>query len=200
MTVEMSRVTMFLVLAAALMAARAGPAAVIELHETVVVTGERIVLGDLGEISDAGEEAQTLAEVDIGPAPLPGRARALTVGYLKMRLRRSGIDCADLTFVGAGTVRVRAAGPIPRPAAGAAEDDEPAQEAATPTPIVPRGAVVQITVRCGAVWVTADATTLEEAPVGGMVRLRIEQTRETVTARLVSSTAALIDRQWGVNL
>ncbi len=196
MTADVSRLTMVSVLGATLMAARACPAAVIELHETVVVTGDRIVLGDLGEISDADEEAQTLAGVDIGPAPLPGRDRTLTVGYLKMRLRRRGIDCADLTFAGARAVLVRAAVPMPRSAAGDASTDglSPRAVARPPAIVVPRGAAVQVTVVCGAVRVTADAVTLEEATVGGMVRLRIEQTRETVTARLVGPTAALIDR------
>jgi len=188
-------------LALAALGAAGCRAQVIDLHQRVQIEGDRILLGHLADIDAVGERAEALAQVTVGPAPLPGRERTLTVGYLKLRLRRCGIDCASLTFTGADEVTVT--GPpvatvVLDPAAGAA--DPPAGQAeaapAAPAPIlVPRGTRVRLAVECGAVRVLADATTQAEAAVGALVRLRVEQTRETVSAQLLSPTQALITRE-----
>ncbi len=176
-------------------------AEVIDLHERVQIEGEHILLGQIAQIDAAGERVEELSRVSIGPAPLPGRERRVSVGYLKLRLRRCGIDCGALTFTGADEVIVT--GP---PAAAGMLDTagiaptlsvaSSADGAITPGPIlVPRGTRVRLVVECGAVRVLADTTTLEEAAVGALVRLRVEQTRETVSAQLLSPTQALIARE-----
>ncbi len=174
-------------------------AEIINLHERVQIDGDRILLGQLADIDAVGERAEALATVSVGPAPLPGRERTLTVGYLKLRLRRCGIDCGALTFTGAEQVTV--AGPPAAtvafaPAAGDPSAADAANVPGAPAPIVvPRGTRVRLAVECGAVRVLADATTQEDAAVGALVRLRVEQTRETVSAQLLSPTQALITRE-----
>ncbi|MGD9498193.1 MAG: hypothetical protein AB7Y46_17965 [Armatimonadota bacterium] len=172
-------------------------AAVINLHECANVAGARIVLAELGAITGAEEEVAALADIDIGPTPLPGRERTLTVGYLKMRLRRCGIDCGSVTFIGSAQVLVSAA-PLasdppaaPAPAASATGAELPA----TAPVIVPRGTRVQLAVECGAVRVLADAVTQEQAAVGALVRLRIEHTGEAISARLTAPTQAIMVRE-----
>ncbi len=189
-----------LALATALAAACVCRAAVIELHERAAIDGDRILLSELGEIAAASDEAEALGRVDIGPAPLPGRERTLTVGYLKMRLRRCGIDCASVTFAGAHEVRVSgppAAAPLRvEPGADDAADVQAGGGEAAPAPVlVPRGTRVRLAVVCGTVRIVADATTQEKAAVGAIVRVRVAQTRETVTAQLIGPTEALITRE-----
>ena len=184
-------------LIAALATVSAGHSATIELAVRVQVAGPAIVLGDLAEVRAPATEADTLRAVVIGPAPLPGGERALSVGYLKLRLRRAGIDCGSVSFTGAAQVLVSSA-PAQRPAAAvSAGPDAGGGEtgcAMPAAPVVPRGSTVRLVLDWGALRVTADATTLEAAAVGGFVRLRLAQTGETVTARLAGPGEALITR------
>lgn len=180
-------------------------AAVVELRESAHLDEERIVLGRVAEIEavaaptgEAAEEGvpltELLAEIDLGPAPLPGDSRRLTAGYIKMRLRRSGVNCGDLTFEGADAVRVHRPAPT-APEAAASVEGEDAQGGAVeaPPPVeVRRGARLHLTVAHGAVVIGAEATLLEDAVVGGRARLRVHQTRETVIAQIVGPTEAVI--------
>lgn len=182
-------------LALALASAGAGRAATIELAERAQVAGTDIRLGHLGAVRGPADEAEALRTVIIGPAPLPGGERTLSVGYLKLRLRRAGINCNSVRFTGAAQVLVsrppalRPAEAISPIAAGLGEIANP-----TPGPVVPRGSAVRLVLDWGALRVTADATTLDPAAVGAFVRLRLAHGGETVTARLVALGEALITR------
>lgn len=185
---------LFLALALATVAVAQG--ATVELTERVQVAGPVILLGDLGEVRGPADEAAALRSVVIGPAPLPGGERALSVGYLKLRLRRAGIDCGSVEFNGAAEVLVSCA-PAVRPAEVAGPMEGAGGDAATtsaPAPVVPRGSAVRLVLDWGALRVTADATTLDAAAVGAFVRLRLAQTGETVTARLIGPGEALMAR------
>lgn len=182
--------------------ATAAETATITLEESVEVTGKRITLDELAEIVGPAQEAEALGTVDVGPAPLPGRDRGLTVGYLKMRLRRGGIDCWAVTFDGAERVQVHRRPEVTPAADGEqasdAEGDAEAGAATAPAPkpiVVERRSRVHLAVVCGAVRILAEATTLEDAVVGEMARMRVEQTREMVYAELTSRTQAVIRRQ-----
>ena len=65
---------------------------------------------------------------------------------------------------------------------------------APPPIVVKRGSMVRLRVTCGAVSVIAGATTLEDAAVGGVVKLRVAQTRQTVWAVLASQTEANLNQ------
>ncbi|MEA3402916.1 MAG: hypothetical protein U9R79_16875 [Armatimonadota bacterium] len=167
----------------------------IELPERVQIEGLRITLADLAEIDAPEQRARRLGAIDVGPAPLPGGSRGLTVGYLKMRLRRCGIDCEALTFTGATRVEVARAAAPPEGGPRASAEGDATEDAPPPEPtVVKRGSRVRLSVVCGAVRIIAEATTLERGVVGSRARLRVEQTRETVVGQLTSATEAVIRR------
>ncbi len=172
--------------------------ATVKLRESTCVEGERIVLADLAEITPA-EQSERLGAVDVGPSPLPGDSRRLSAGYLKMRLRRGGVSCDDLAITGAGSVEVRRASPPPtqRGAEGEVEAADPpgARHPAPRAVEVDRGTRLRLTVICGAVTVGAEATLLEDAVVGGRAKMRVEQTRETVTAQIEQPGRAVMRRE-----
>lgn len=161
----------------------------ISLREAICVGGERITLGQIAEITPA-DAAEGLAPLELGPAPLPGGSRSLTVGYLKMRLRHSGVTCGEIAFLGADAVEVRRALSPLGPAPGAQDDLETGGSSVPRQVLVPRGTRLRLTVTCGAILIGADATLLDDGFVGGQARMRIEQTRETVVAQIVLPTEA----------
>lgn len=181
-----------------LMAAGVGQGATVELADRARVTAPEILLGDLGEIRGTAEEVAALRAVVVGPAPLPAGTRRLSVGYLKLRVRRSGLDCATISFTGAPQVLVSS--PPAAPPASATHRGAPADSAGRarvgtpPAATVPRRSTVRLVLDWGAVRIVADATTLQAAPVGALVPLRLTQTGETVTARLIGPGEAIITR------
>ena len=185
---------------AATACAAAEPTATVALRESACVAGDFVTLKEIAEIAPP-DRAEVLGAVEVGPAPLPGGSRRVTLGYLKMRLRRSGVECAAIEFAGADAVEVRRA-PMPgvtrRQAQGEVEAADPPgarQSAPPPARSVDRGARVRLTVICGAVTVGAEATLLEDAVVGGRAKMRVEQTRETVVAQIVQLSEAVICRE-----
>lgn len=164
----------------------------IELRESASVEGRQIMLAEI-----ADEVPEALAEVDLGPAPLPGDSRRVSVGYVKMRLRRAGVDCSALVFRGPDEVEVHRMALPAVPLASAddeAEDIAPGEQQQRAVP-VRRGSRLHLTVIRGAVVIGAEAVLLEDATTGAMARLRVEQTRETVVARIVREAEALICRK-----
>ena len=170
----------------------------VDLRESVRVDGEGISLAEIAEITPA-EHAEELGAIRIGPAPLPGDSRRLSRGYLKIRLRRAGVACGEITFGGADAVEVRRAPPAvtQRQAQGEVEAAGPfcARHPDPPAATVDRGTRVRLTVICGAVSIGAEATLLEDAVVGGRAKMRVEQTRETVVAQIVQPSEAVMHRE-----
>lgn len=167
----------------------------ITLHECAQVAGERLELGEVAGITGPAEQAEQLAVLDLGPAPLPGQERTLSLGYVKMRLRRWGMSEDRIVFEGAGAVAVSTAVAVVGPPAGAAGADVVEPGPVAPAPItVRRGSALRLQVTCGGVTILASATTLEDATVGGMVRLRVDQTRQTTWAWLESPSCAILSR------
>lgn len=62
----------------------------ITLHDEALVEGETIRLGDLASMS--GEGAETLASLEINPAPVPGNSRNLTSSLIEARIRNAGLE------------------------------------------------------------------------------------------------------------
>jgi len=173
--------------------------ATVELRESASVEGERIVLGQLAAITPA-DRAEALGAVEVGPTPLPGNRRRLSVGYLKMRLRRGGVSCDEIAFIGAEAVEVRRAPVSPAGQRGTSGEVEAAGRPGARRPIVQpvevsRGTRMRLTVICGAVVVGAEATLVEDGVVGGRAKMRVEQTRETVVAQIVQPSEAVMHRE-----
>ena len=169
--------------------------ATVELAESAQIAGDHIELGAVAIIGGSDEEVALLAGLDLGPAPLPGQSRILSLGYLKMRLRRWGVNAGEITFAGAPQVRVSKSAAV---VAVATHDTGTARQTGvtqTPAPVVvKRGSMVRLRVTCGAVSVMAGATTLEDAAVGAVVKMRVAQTRQTVWAVLASQTEANLNQ------
>ena len=172
--------------------------ATVELAESARIAGDSIELGAVATVSGSDEEVALLAGLDLGPAPLPGQSRILSLGYLKMRLRRWGVNAGEITFAGAAQVRVNR--PVAVVAVATQDTETAAQTSVAQTPaqpwpvIVKRGSMVRLRVTCGAVSVLAGATTLEDAEVGAVVKMRVAQTRQTVWAVLASQTEANLNQ------
>jgi len=168
-------------------------ATIIELSKAAEITSDRIELGALATVTGPEQASERLRSLDIGPAPLSGRSRVLTLGYLKMRIRRWGFAPEEMVFIGSKQVEVsRAVQPAAgvQPVAGDASPESPVPAQAPAT--VKRGARVQLAVECGAVRILAEATTLEDGVVGQPVRMRVEQTRQTLWATLLSRSQATL--------
>ena len=186
---------MTLVVAICLVTMGAAHCATVELAESAQIAGDNIELGAVATVSGSDEEVARLAGLDLGPAPLPGQSRSLSLGYLKMRLRRWGVNAGEITFAGAAQVRVSRPAAVVAVAIGDTDDVAQTGVAQAPPPvIVKRGSMVRLRVTCGAVSVIAGATTLEDAAVGAVVKMRVAQTRQTVWAVLASQTEANLNQ------
>lgn len=62
----------------------------ITLHDEALVAGTTITLGDLAILS--GEGADSLAGLEINPAPVPGNSRNLTASLIEARIRNAGLE------------------------------------------------------------------------------------------------------------
>jgi len=176
-----------------LSAVRAYPETVIALKDAVEVTSERIELRALATVTGPEQERKALESVDVGPTPLPGRSRTLTLGYLKMRMRRWGLDPESVAFAGSQQIEVsRPAAPVQPIDLRADEHPSDSVTSLAPPVTVKRGCRVQLTVVCGGVHVVAEAMTLEDGVVGQPVKIRVAQTRETVWGTLYGPTSAIL--------
>src|SRR5208283_4451954 len=92
-----------------------------------------------------------LAAVTIGPSPLPGDSRQVSAGYVKLRLRREGIDLAGIEVKG-DSVRVSRIGGG-KPAKRLAAKDIAGQTAPEEAPVVRRSEAVEVIVRVGPILV-----------------------------------------------
>lgn len=65
------------------------------------VSGERILLGDVADISVLAPSGRALAEslalIDLGPAPVAGQTTVLRRSQIEMRLKASRLDLAETT-------------------------------------------------------------------------------------------------------
>ncbi len=87
---------------AVLFTAVAGAEDVITFHEIALVKGPQVLLGDVAKIE--GENAKTLATLEIMPAPQPGDTRRMDADVLVARLRTNGAPVDTATIGGAESV------------------------------------------------------------------------------------------------
>ena len=76
------------------------------LRDRVEVSAPTIALADIVDLTAPEETAAALGTVTIGPSPLPGLSRSITIGYIKVRLRQNHFDPDGMTFGGVGEVIV----------------------------------------------------------------------------------------------
>ncbi len=89
----------------ALRSAGAEEGVLLQLPEKATVVGPQISLGEIAEvIAQNGATAERLRRLTLGRAAPAGMTVKLTLGYLKIALRREGYSLGDFAFSGAQTV------------------------------------------------------------------------------------------------
>ncbi|MBC7286516.1 MAG: flagella basal body P-ring formation protein FlgA [Armatimonadetes bacterium] len=156
----------------------------IRLLECATVAEGQIRLGQVAEVQGTDEKAAAIREIELGQAPLPGRKRSVTCGYIKMRMRAAGIDLSSVVFSGPEEVLVIRA---PEDKNGGEEKPAPTVNGAVKDPgpdgnrhqkrnlAVRRGDELMVHVECGLVRVTALGRAMDEGEVGDVVRVQVLQ-------------------------
>lgn len=163
----------------------------IVLLPTAQVAGAVVLLGDVAQVMPL-EAAQALAALDLGPAPGPGVARTITAGYVRVRLRRAGVNLATTVFTGEQTT-VTSVG-VSTPEEGGLFSARSVPRIAEPSAEVKPGAKVTLFVRAGGLQIAAQAEALRPCGVGHDGLFRVCETRATVRARLVDHETAEVLR------
>ncbi len=71
------------------------------LHQEAFVKGPKVLLGEVADID--GENATSLAAIELGSAPQPGQSRQLNAALVESRLRNAGLK--EIAVKGASSVR-----------------------------------------------------------------------------------------------
>lgn len=174
------------------LAAAASPAPTsITLRPTAEVSGAVVLLGDVAQVMPP-EAAQALADVDLGPSPGPGVVRTITAGYVKVRLRRVGVNLAATAFAGERT-EVSSA-PAHAPQVSDARPEGKGPMPGEPSPELKCGGKVTLLVRVGGLQIAAQGEALRPCSVGQEGLFRVCETRTTVMARLLDHESAEVTR------
>lgn len=90
-----------------LQTAGAAEGVVLRLPEKATVVGPQVSLGEIAEIiTTDGAVADRLRRLTLGRAAPAGMKAKMTLGYIKIALRREGYSLGDFAFGGADTVEV----------------------------------------------------------------------------------------------
>jgi hypothetical protein len=169
------------------------PALAIFLPNQKVVSAPLLRLGDLAVLSGPEELVERCGALVVGQAPLPGRSRAVTRGYLKMRLRAAGLCDRDFEFDGAEVVQVERAGSAAGSGAGAVAPT-PRPPGSPPDLAVGRGEALLVRACFGLVEVRAEATALEPGRVGETIWAQIKGGRQKILVRVTGPHTAEVSR------
>jgi hypothetical protein len=185
--------------ASAILAALAGHAQearpVVVLRVECMVAGPEVLLGQVADLQADAELAAKLAAISLGSAPVAGTPRRIETGYIKLRLRRYGIDPGTLTIQGeAVTVRREAtAQPKPPQAVGPGlESPSHEPEATDGLVLVKRGQLVEVLVQCRGVCIHTAGVAGRDAGLGELVDLRLEKTGRKLVGRVDGPGRAVV--------
>ena len=73
------------------------------LKEEAYVKGPKVYLADIAKIS--GENAASLASIEVTPAALPGASKRLNAAYVEARIRKAGLDPGAIEINGAHSIQ-----------------------------------------------------------------------------------------------
>lgn len=162
---------------------------VVALRAEVTLRAPEVLLGQVSDIAAAGELREKLAAVSLGSGPVAGTQRVIDAGYIRLRLRRFGIDPAGVELQGERvTVTAPAAQRSPLPQKAASGRTDGPREAAMP--LVKRGQLVEVRVQCGGVIIHATGRALMDAGDQEMVKISLEGSNRGITARVTGPAAA----------
>ena len=81
----------------------------IEFAGPAYTAGPQILLGDIARIHVLDDVLQArLAQLEVGPAPIPGGSRKVNMGQVQVRMRQQRIDPAQFSFQGPTEISVTA--------------------------------------------------------------------------------------------
>lgn len=179
----LAHVIAFVISIAAAGTPSAPSAPVVALRPRATVASTKIRVADVCEVTCDDEElARRISEAEITQAPLPGRHHTVTRGWVKLALRRAGVDVGPIVFRGAAEATV--ARPPSQTVAALRETHGTGPSAVAPQPGISRGARVVVVVRAGCVTVTAVGEALAPAAPGEALRVRVVGTRAVVRGAL----------------
>lgn len=161
----------------------------VQLRAEATVQAPEVLLGQVSEIVAAGELREKLAGVSLGSGPVAGTQRVIDAGYIRLRLRRFGIDPAGVDLQGQQvTVSASAVahGPLAPQVAPAGQGGAPDVAA----PLVKRGQSVEVRVQCGGVIIFTTGRALMDAAAQELVKITLQDSNRTLTARVTGPAEA----------
>ena len=162
----------------------------IALKPSAQVSGSQVTLADIATVEPPAAAAQ-YGPLVVAPAPSPGQTRSVTVGYLRVRLRRQGLDLTGVIFSGPERVLVSRSAEAP-PAAVAVPG--PAAAGILPAMAIKPGSRLKIILRAGDLTIEAEGESLGPCALGEVAKFRLTQTRSVVSAKLLDLNTAEVIR------
>ena len=174
-----------------------GKTTVVRLKAEAEVRGEMVRVADVAVVEGSEEAKARIGEVVVGPSPLPGEARMISAGYVKLRLRKAGVGLEDVRVEG-DWVKVRG-GPhppalLPRREEGTATSPPGplstewrggGTTAARGAGMVKRGEAVEVWVRAGGIVIKTGGRAVSEGLIGDVVSVRVDQTQTIVSGVVI---------------
>lgn|GEM_PF-3527971 len=152
------------------------------LKPEAAVTSDTVRLGDIAEIKSATLAGKARLEaVTLGPAPLPGQTRPISLGYIKMRLRHAMLSPKQISFSGPDTVHVRRQA-VARASIAPEAEEAGDQQVRLPDakPLICRGDVVKVVLELQTICLRATAQALRSGYAGDIVSVRIQATNKVI--------------------
>ncbi len=159
----------------------------ITLPENAVVAGGDMSLGEVAEVTGPPDQAAKLAAVSLGPAPLAGYQRPVTVGLIVLRLRRAGWNPEGVALAGEPQTMVATQGQ-PQPVA-VSNQAGPVLQPTSPLPqiVIKRGDTVRIVLSYKAITIATVGQALNDAAQDQIVRVRVAGSRHTTYGRVANA-------------
>ncbi|HEY3269343.1 MAG TPA: flagellar basal body P-ring formation chaperone FlgA [Armatimonadota bacterium] len=90
----------------AALSAPAHAAAMARIQAEALVKGDAVRLGDMAKITGDAATRAKLSQVEVGPSPLPGYSRSISLDYVRIRLRQRNLDPALISADSAAQCKV----------------------------------------------------------------------------------------------
>ncbi|MHB8997143.1 MAG: flagella basal body P-ring formation protein FlgA [Armatimonadota bacterium] len=166
------------------------PQAVVTLRAEAAVDTAHVLLGQVADIQATSEMTARLHGVSLSSSPLPDRTRSIEAGYIKLRLRRFGVDPAQVDLRGETVVvrRSRMFQIATSEAASGATGDTTTTEPA----LVRQGQLVDVEVRCGGVTIRTTGVACRDGAAGHLIDLRLEKLNRKLPARITGPGRVLL--------
>jgi hypothetical protein len=76
------------------------------LKESVVVDQDAVRLSDIADLTGGSISEESLGAIVVAGSPQPGQTRFVGIDYIRIRLKKAGVDTGSLFYNGAEDVRI----------------------------------------------------------------------------------------------